>query len=269
MKGLLPALQFLTIIPVRIGGNLTEKDIARSSAFFPVAGALQGLILLISAILFSGLFPSDIAAAFIIVIAVLCNGGFHLDGLSDTFDALAVKSAGDPATDRERRLAVMKDSHAGVIGIVAVILAILLKFVLINNILSGPTPFSAYLIIFLMPVFSKWIMVPAMFHGSAARKNGLGRIFIEGVTIRLLICSYAFIIIILGGVTAAQVWLYHGLNSALLFIILPAGHILALACAGACHKIFGGLTGDTLGALSELSEIFFLTGAYIWQQHCI
>jgi adenosylcobinamide-GDP ribazoletransferase len=269
MKRLLLALQFLTIIPVRVSGELTEKDIAGSSALFPAAGALTGMILLISALLLSRIFPTDIVAVFIITIAVICNGGFHLDGLSDTFDALALKSSGAPAADRERRLDVMKDSHAGVIGMVAVVLVVLLKFALIRNILSSPMPFTAFLIIFLMPVFSKWIMVPAMFHGSAARENGLGRIFIEGASIRILIYSYALTLVIFGGVFGSHIWNYYGLKGMLFFIILPAGHILALACAGFCNKIFGGFTGDTFGALSELSEIFYLTGAYIWLQHCI
>jgi adenosylcobinamide-GDP ribazoletransferase len=269
MRRLLLALQFLTIIPVRVSGEVTEKDIAQSSAFFPVAGALAGLILLMSVLLLSRIFPTDIVAVLIIAIAVICNGGFHLDGLSDTFDALAVKSSGDPVADRERRLEVMKDSHAGVIGIVAVVLVVLMKFVLTRNILSGPLPFTAFLIIFLMPVFSKWIMVPAMFHGSAARKNGLGRIFIAGASIQSLMISYALVFVIFGGVFGAHVWNYYGLKGMLFFIILPAGHVLAIACTGFCNIIFGGLTGDTLGALSELSEIFFLTGAYIWLQHCI
>jgi adenosylcobinamide-GDP ribazoletransferase len=269
MKGLLPALQFLTIIPVRIGGELTEKDIAGSSVYFPVVGAIQGLILLAASFALSAIFPVDIVAAVVITIAVLCNGGFHLDGLSDTFDALAVKSAGDPAADRDRRLEVMKDSHAGVIGIVAVVLLILLKFVLMKNVLLSSLPFTAFMLIFLMPVFSKWIMVPAMYHGRSARKNGLGRIFVEGATTRVLLCAYVFLLVISGGIFGMYIWYCYGLKGMLFFIILPAGHMLALAWAGICNKVFGGLTGDTLGALSELSEIFFLTGAYIWLQHCI
>jgi adenosylcobinamide-GDP ribazoletransferase len=269
MKSLLLALQFLTIIPVRVSGELTDKDIARSSVFFPLAGALQGLIILVSVILLSKIFPADIVAAFIIAIAVVCNGGFHLDGLSDTFDALAVKSSGEPAADRVKRLEVMKDSHAGSIGIVAIILVILLKFVLIRNMLLAPLPFTAFLLIALMPVFSKWIMVPAMRHGTPARQSGLGHLFIEGATPLIVIYSYISTFIIIGCFFGAYIFNQYGLKGLSFFIILPAGHLMAFACARACGRIFGGLTGDTLGALSEISEILFLTGAYIWLQHCI
>jgi adenosylcobinamide-GDP ribazoletransferase len=268
MKGLLPALQFLTIIPVRIAG-ITEADIARSAAFFPAAGALQGLILLIPAILLSGPAPADITAAAVIVVSVLCNGGFHLDGLSDTFDALAVKASGNVAADRERRLEVMKDSRAGALGVVSICLVLLLQFVLLTNILRGPEPLAAWLIVFLTPVFGRWAMVPAMYHGRAARKDGLGRIFIDGADLRILLCAYVFAACLFVCAAVTLGISGHGPAGALLFIILPAGHIFALVFEGLCRRSFGGLTGDTLGALSELAEIFFLTGAYIWQQHFI
>jgi adenosylcobinamide-GDP ribazoletransferase len=269
MKHLLLALQFLTIIPVRVGGDPSEKEIADSSIFFPVIGALQGLLLLISALLLSRIFPLDIVSGFVIVMAVISNGGFHLDGLADTFDALAVKSSGDAMADREKRLAVMKDSLTGSIGVVAVVLIILLKFVLIRNLLSFPVPLTAFLLLFLMPVFSKWTMVPAMYLGVPARNSGLGKIFIDGASIRCLMFSSALMLVFFIGLFGAHIWIHYGLRGMPFFIMLPAGYLLALSCAGYCNKIFGGLTGDTLGALSELSEIFYLTGAYIWLQHCI
>ena len=102
MRSILLAIQFLTILPVRLRGEISESDIARCASFFPLAGALQGLILFAAAVVLNMIFPADIVSGFVIAIAIIINGGFHLDGLADTFDALAVKSSGDPAKDRSK-----------------------------------------------------------------------------------------------------------------------------------------------------------------------
>jgi adenosylcobinamide-GDP ribazoletransferase len=269
MKSLLLAFQFLTIIPVRVSGVPSEKELAASSIYFPAAGALQGLLLLISALLLARIFPLDVVSVFVILIAAVSNGGFHLDGLADTFDALAVKSSGNAIGDREKRLAVMKESLTGSIGVVALVLAILTEFVLIRNLLSYPVPLTAFLLLFLMPVFSRWVMVPAMYHGMPARNIGLGKVFIDGASMRCLFFSSAILLVFFVGLFGVHIWFHYGYKGMTFFLILPAGYLFALACSGCCSKIFGGLTGDTLGAICELSGIFYLTGAYIWLQHCI
>jgi adenosylcobinamide-GDP ribazoletransferase len=266
---MLMALQFLTIIPVKVSGKLTDREVGSSALFYPLVGALQGLLLLIAGLLLARIFSPEIVAGFLIAIAIISNGGFHLDGLADTFDALAVKSSGNRAKDLEKRLAVMKDSMTGAIGVVAIVTVILLKFVLLRSILSFGMPATAFLVVFLMPVFSKWIMVPAMYHGISARKDGLGRLFIEGASAKTLIISSLLALFIFCIITVAHLAVLYGVRGFIILTLLPAGYIMAVTAAGICARIFGGLTGDTLGAISELSEIFYLTGVYIWLQHFI
>ena len=85
-------------MPVNVSGDVTEKEVAASAVFFPLAGAFQGLVTAVAASLLIGVVPPDVAAALALLCLILTNGGFDLDGLADTFDALAVKSSGD---DRE------------------------------------------------------------------------------------------------------------------------------------------------------------------------
>ena len=153
MRSILLAIQFLTILPVRLKGEISESDIARCAAFFPLVGAVQGLMLFTAAVMLSMIFPADVVSGFVIALAIIINGGFHLDGLADTFDALAVKSSGDPVRDGAKRLSVMKDSVTGAIGVVAIVTVILLKFILIKNVLSFPVPLTAFLVFSFMPVF--------------------------------------------------------------------------------------------------------------------
>ena len=113
LKTILTAFQFLTIIPIRTKSGISEREVYNSASFFPFVGALQGLFLALLAYLFLKIMPAEIAAAFVLSFYVLITGGFHQDGLSDTFDALSIKSSGDKERDRGKRLQVMKDSTSG------------------------------------------------------------------------------------------------------------------------------------------------------------
>jgi adenosylcobinamide-GDP ribazoletransferase len=93
MRRIVLALQFLTIIPLRNIENVSLKEIGSSSAFFPLTGLVQGSLLVVIAFLFLKIFPSDLVSGLLVLVIIITNGGFHLDGLSDTFDALA--SRGD------------------------------------------------------------------------------------------------------------------------------------------------------------------------------
>jgi len=269
-KHFLIALQFLTIVPVRVKGEITEEDMAGSSVFFPVVGAFQGILVILTALLFSRFFSTEITSGIVMIILIISNGGFHLDGISDTFDALAVKSTGDRGADRERRLAVMKDSRTGAIGVTALVLTILLKYLLIDNLLLYSASLTRYSLLFLMPVFSKWLMVPAMYYGTSARKDGLGRIFIENITRKDLVYSslitFSFVLL---GAELLQHTAYSRVAAFLLIILFAVIYIFCLLSVRFCRRMFGGLTGDTLGATGELSEILFLMVVSLWLQHSI
>ena len=271
IKKILLAFQFLTIIPVKVKGDISEKEIARSVSFFSFVGAFQGLLAAVSALFLSKVFPLEIVSALVVLILILSNGGFHLDGLADTFDALAVKSSGDEKADRERRLAVMKDSSTGAIGAVSIILTILIKYLFIKNLFLINAPLPVVLsILFLMPIFSKWAMTPAMYHGISARRDGLGRIFIDNSSVNNVIFSSAAVIIFYTLIAV----LYPGRSYgpaviALFFVLFFVLYAFSFFSAKFCERKFGGLTGDTLGAIGEISEILFLMVVSVWLQHSI
>lgn len=270
LKQVLLALQFLTIVPLRIKGDISEDDMSRSAMFFPVAGALQGLIGSLCAALLLRFFSADLTACLVLVILIITNGGFHLDGLADTFDALAVKASGDTAADRVKRLSVMKDSSTGAIGVVAIVVVILLKYMFIRNIFLYSSSAVLYSLLFLMPVFSKWIMVPAMYHGASARKDGLGRIFIDAVRRKdVVFCSLITVLFSFVITELLQQTLYASVTGLLVFFLFLVLYIFCLISVKFFTKRFGGLTGDAFGAVSEISEILFLMVASLWLQHSI
>ena len=91
-----------------------KKDNMRFAlCYFPLVGAVTGLIVwlwsLISGYLGVG---TVLSTAVFVLIPVAVSGGIHLDGLLDTADALSSWQT------RERRLEILKDSHAGAFAII-------------------------------------------------------------------------------------------------------------------------------------------------------
>ncbi len=264
MKSLLLAVQFLTIIPISVKGDVTQRDMARSAAFFPLVGALQGAIAATAALVAVRLFPPTIAGGLVLLVLTLVNGGFHLDALADTFDAIAVKSTGSEAQDRQKRLSVMKDSATGAIGVTAIVMVLLLKYLFIGPLFTKYGTWGAAYLLFLMPVFSKWAIMPALFHGNPAASGGLGRIFVEGMDGRTYLLSWLQLAV----ATLAATLLCPSLSvtAGINFFFLPCLCLYAfsLLWVSFCSRKFGGLTGDTIGAAAEIADLLFLAIAFLW-----
>jgi adenosylcobinamide-GDP ribazoletransferase len=264
MKGLLLAVQFLTIIPVRIRGTITERQIGSSGVFFPLVGVIQGLVVFLIVFLLAKVLPYELVSGLAVLGLIATNRGFHLDALADTFDAIAVKSTGDPVLDRQKRLSVMKDSATGAMGVTAIVVSILLKYLCIDSLLQEYNTEGALYLFFLMPVFSKWAMIPAMAHGRPARTDGLGKMFIEGTGAGIVLLSSLILAVVYFVVTIAPGT--HAIRPAVTFFLL-AGSCLygfSLLWAVFCGRRFGGLTGDTSGAVAEVADLMFLVIALLF-----
>jgi hypothetical protein len=114
MKRMLLAFQFLTIIPVKDTGEVPEQRIGSSTALFPVVGFFEGALMAVFAGLFLKVFPTELTNGLLILLMIIINGGLHLDGLADTFDAIASRG------DKEKKLAIMKESAVGPIGVISI-----------------------------------------------------------------------------------------------------------------------------------------------------
>jgi adenosylcobinamide-GDP ribazoletransferase len=264
VKGFLVALQFLTRVPVTIRGDLSDREIGRSAAFFPLVGVLQGAFVVLAAFFFTLIFSPEIAGGLVVVVLLMTNWGFHMDGLADTADAISVKASGDSARDREKRLAVMKDSSVGAIGVVAIVCVLLLKYLFVSGLLQKGLTWDVLDVLFLVPVFSKWAMVPVIYHGKSARDTGLGKIFILHVNTTVFALSILFLAAVFFLVSSplpGMVWL----NIISLFFLFSISlYLLGLLWTVFCRKKFGGLTGDTIGAVSEIAEVLLLAIGFLW-----
>lgn len=259
MKKILLAFQFLTIIPLKTNMSPDEVEISKSSSAFVIVGFIQGILLILTEYLSGMVFHPDLVTGIILLVLVLSNGGFHLDGLADTFDAIAARG------DREKRLGVMKNSTIGTTGVIAIVFSLGIKYLSLKS-LSHFLPFTYYSSLLLMPVVSKWAMVIAMFHGKPAREDGIGRLFIGRVSFKEVTISTLmfFCLPILLGVFFGR-YMSEG-NYAFYAILVVIVYILCRLWVKFFEEKFGGLTGDTLGAISEITEMTFLLMVLIWSQ---
>ncbi len=264
MKRIFAAFQFLTIIPLRTSHRLSLDELASSAVFFPVAGFFQGLLLAIASYVFLKFLPLPVTSVLVIVLYLLTNGGFHQDGLSDTFDALSVKPSGDMDQDRQKRLAIMRDSTSGPVGITAIAVFLLLKYTLLEKILEMPAVYGLNPVIMLMPMFSAWSITMMMHGAKSARDDGLGRIFFERVHAVHVILTCILMLILSGIIYLISC--IAGPFPVRNFVIFFLGGILLSLLGGygmraLCNARFGGLTGDNLGSIHEVSEIAILLAA--------
>jgi len=234
--GFLAALRFLTIIPLP-GGKLSPREVGRSIAYFPAVGAIIGLILVGLNRLLGLVLPSELVNILLVVSLAIVSGGLHLDGFVDTCDGMV----GHKTVAQRRR--VMKDSRAGAFGIIGVCCLLLVKYVSLNSVPESwlvPT-------LLLMPVLSRWAMVYAVFVYPYAKPSGLGRAFKEEANrLGFLVATIIALAIAVIPVQLAGL------------VIMLVVWIIVTVVASYLKSRFGGLTGDTYGAINEIAEVLVL-----------
>ncbi|MDA8175176.1 MAG: adenosylcobinamide-GDP ribazoletransferase [Nitrospiraceae bacterium] len=246
-EGFFAALGFLTIIPPP--ANKASGAFGRAPGYFPVIGILEGALFAVIAVTARAIGPLA-AAGFIIAAHTVITGGLHLDGLSDTFDSLAVRGSA------ERKLGVMKSGTAGPIGAASVTLALILKTALLAKALSpGPGYFPFPAAAFFLPVASRWGMVFTILHGKPAKQEGLGAMVCANTDKSGAVKATMF------AAAAIALWILLFKNGWFLPVSFAAVYVFSIVSDVFCKKSFGGITGDTIGATSELSEIIFLIPA--------
>lgn len=233
------AVQLLTRIPIKKEVAVKDDTLINGVVFWPVIGLITGAIQLGVYYLLTFVMARPAAIVFAVLTQIFVNGGFHLDGLCDTADGIF------SARTRERMLEIMKDSRIGTNGVIAAFFDIILKITLLGQLAHPMIP------MLLMPVAGKLVQGVLMYEAVYARKEGLGNSYIGRISFPIFMISTAVGTVIMAGTLAfsGSPWL----------ILVP--FICLLFAFGFRRYIeakLGGLTGDILGAGSELTEIIFL-----------
>ncbi|WP_299967072.1 adenosylcobinamide-GDP ribazoletransferase [uncultured Roseobacter sp.] len=210
---------------------------ARAVWAYPVAGTLLGLVAgaVGQTLLALGL-PAVFAAGGVLAVLMLLSGAMHEDGLGDTADGFW---GGQTAA---RRLEIMKDSHIGTYGLLALGVTTGLRW----------SAYAALIPLGIWPVVAAAALsraaMPCVMAGLPhARDTGLS-LSVGQPDGRAAVTALVLAVVIgLASVGPAAV---GGLLSALT-ATLGVGLI--------AHRKIAGQTGDVLGAVQQVSELAVLT----------
>ena len=266
MKGFLLLLSFMTRIPMpKIEYN--EEKLGKSMKYFPAVGVIVGMILLFFCIVFTFVFKnlnySTVLPLMIIVIILtdlITTGGLHLDGLADTFDGIFSYRS------KHKMLEIMKDSRIGSNGVLALILYFLIKCALLYSLEIEDRGEAMYAIM-TYPVVSRFCSVISCASAPYARGSGMGKTFVDNTKTCGLIVATIITILYTTGMVFMPFILFTNYSLPIQFIIKTISIIVvivlllgifAYAFSKLIERKIGGITGDTLGALLEISSLVYI-----------
>ncbi|MGZ9034044.1 MAG: adenosylcobinamide-GDP ribazoletransferase [Rhodospirillales bacterium] len=236
------AAGFLTRLPVPAPAAPAAGFLVRAAPSFPIVGAGIGVTggLIYAVVAAFSLPPLACALAALAAIVTL-TGALHEDGLADVCDGIG------GGRDRHDRLRIMRDSHNGTFGTLALVLGVGMRASLIAAV-AAPGDVIAAMIA--AGAISRAALPPVMGLLAPARVSGLAAAAGRP--------DQAAIIVALG-LAALIAWPCLGFG----------GTLLALAAAGAAtaatallaQRMLGGTTGDVLGACQQAAEIAVLAVA--------
>ena len=237
MKNLLLMIQLFTKFPIKKEIEFDQDEFSRGVIFFPVIGLLIGSVAYAVAYLTGLIFSREIAVLCMIVSVILFTGALHLDGLADTMDGIL------SARKREQMLIIMKDSRIGTHGVLALLGVISMKYLFLLEV--APKNFLS--VVLALPIIGRTTMGILLWGTRYAREEGLGNLFIGKTSPRESIIT--------GVIGFLMVGVILGLSgiAAFCLVIMVVG-LFRIQVEG----LLGGITGDVLGAMNELSELLFI-----------
>lgn len=240
VRSFLIAWHFLMGIPLRAEScTPAPGELAGSMAWFPLVGLTLGGILALADVGLSRILARGVVDALLIVLLVLLTRGLHQDGLADCLDGLA------GGRTPQERLSIMRDPRVGAIGATGLILSLGLRY----EALSVLPAADRLPLLICMPAVGRWSMVLAARCAPYGRtEGGLGQAFLENLSVWEI--ALATLVLLASGT-----WLLGAIPTSVMLVV---GGMLAMGWAAFGKRYFGGMTGDTLGALNEIAEVAFL-----------
>ncbi|HWS29497.1 MAG TPA: adenosylcobinamide-GDP ribazoletransferase [Clostridia bacterium] len=223
-----------------------EKNMRFSICFLPFVGLILGAALYLWAWAATALNADGILfAAAAAVLPILLTGGIHMDGFMDTVDALASHG------EREKKLAILKDPHAGAFAVVYAIVYLLLSFSLYHALFQT----DALPVLCLGFVLSRSLSALTAVTLPNARKAGMLCAFTEHTHKRAAAIAMRAVAFLTAG---GMLWIspaIGGFASGFAFLAFFSYRAMV-------KKQFGGVTGDTTGFFLQTSELILLLGAW-------
>ena len=258
-KGFRSGLGFLTTLPVCWDEN--GFDIFFSHIyFFVLIGTVIGVILGVLGLVFQWLIPAPLIPVLIIAAIYLLTGINHLDGLSDFGDGFIASGT------KEKKIAAMKDVHAGAGGILFIGMDLIFLYAAISM-FAGMGGFYLLAGLIMAEVCAKVCQTTVAASGKSLQ-SGMGKALMDrtkkdhymlGLVFAMVVC------IVVAGFANAP-W-FKPLYALIGFLAVSVSVALGFLIADAAEHHFGGVNGDVMGAANEIGRIVALivTGILIWK----
>jgi adenosylcobinamide-GDP ribazoletransferase len=239
LNGLVTALRTLTVLPVP--GREAER-FSSSLYWFTVVGLLLGVVESGLAWLGKAAGWPELAALLPVIGGIILTRGLHADGLADLADGFF------GGRTRESILRIMKDPNVGSFGAIALVLLFSLKWVALLK-LVGIGGFGTIVAGVVLARMAQVVLAERLPY--ARPENGTATAFVNGAGLPHLVVSLisaAAIIAVLTG--------FDPLHS----VVLMLAALVSTGLLGFISlRRIGGVTGDVLGAVSEITEVFVWT----------
>ncbi len=248
MRSLLLMIQFMTRYPIPLVIEFTAAHFVRGMKWMPLVGLLVGLPAAAGFLGLNALFGRELGAVAAVLFGIVVTGGLHLDGLADSADGLF------SYRPRERILEIMRDSTLGTNGVTTIVLAVLIRYILLYRLPEQAVPAA----LLCAPVLGRMAVVWQAACASYARESrGLGE-FVNQTGLRQALAAALFSCILVAAILAILGLRAGGVLATVLLhgFAIPPAILFTLYL----KKRLGGITGDTLGATIELTELFHSKG---------
>ncbi|MEZ9777854.1 adenosylcobinamide-GDP ribazoletransferase [Vibrio sp. 10N.261.54.A5] len=242
------AMGFFSRLPMPKNTPYSTERMNRSGRYFSTVGLLLGVLCGGVFLLLDVVLPSAVAIFLMMSFSLMLTGAFHEDGLTDMADGIG------GGMTLERRLTIMKDSRIGTYGASALIMALLGKWVLLNELISMT---GLFMVIVTSYTFSRAIAasliydVPYVSDLDTSKSKPLANKQTKGELVFLLLV----------GVLPS---LWFGLEFALVLSVVA--YLFRTGFKTWLTARIGGFTGDCLGAAQQLMELLtylvFITAFY-------
>ncbi|MCX2734346.1 adenosylcobinamide-GDP ribazoletransferase [Saccharopolyspora sp. NFXS83] len=241
MNGLLLALSWLTVLPLP-SREVDARACRQAIALAPLVGALLGAFGAALLWALSALGAPGLLAGLLTVAAwALVTRGMHVDGLADTVDGLGCY--GPP----ERALSVMRDGGAGPFAVVALIVVVGVQASALAELAAS----GQWVAVVTACAVGRAAFVFCCRRGlPAARPEGMGSL-VAGTQPWWVVAAWWGVLLIGGAFALPGAWWLGP------FSVLLAGGFLLVFTAHVRRR-FGGVTGDVLGAATELTTTLVL-----------
>lgn len=239
------ALSMYSRIPVpRV--DWEKENMRYAMCFFPMIGVLIGAVMYLAGWLLDktsvgGLFRGVVFT----LIPIIITGGIHMDGFMDTMDALG--SWGD----REKKLEILKDSHAGAFAILGMGCYLMWSVAVWSEL-----PAEVLRVCGVSFVLSRALSGFSVVTFPAARNSGLLKMFQDGAqkkVVRITMCLYVAAAVIMMAVMNAR-----AMTGAVTGVMIAFLYYIVVS-----RKQFGGVTGDLAGFFLETAELAMFTGILV------